>query len=124
MEYINRDLWGNVDRYDIIEKVQPNYIIWNIGDNMNNDTLIPFTTRLSNNKNDDNYYCINRNDLKAIKLQPNEVKLLQKAAHYGVENLSACRKILASKRQCKSYLTRTRLELAKQSLEILERITL
>lgn len=122
--YINNDSYGHHDCYEIVEKVPTHFILWNIGENMGNDNLIPFTTRLSNDKQAYEYYHINRNTLKAIELPTNEVYILRKAASYGVENLEICRKILKSKRQPKSYLKKQQLEYAKQSLEILERITL
>ena len=122
--YIHDDNYGNHDVYEIVEKIPKHFVLWNIGENMENDSLIPFTTRMSDNKQDKEYYYINRNNLKAIELPRNEVKILRKASSYGIENLEICRKIIKSKREPKSYFKKQQLEYAKQSIEIFERITL
>lgn len=122
--YIHDDNYGNHDVYEIVEKIPKHFVLWNIGENMGSNSLIPFTTRMSDNKQDNEYYYINRNNLKAIELPRNEVKILREASSYGVENLEICRKIIKSKKEPKSYFKKQQLEYAKQSIEIFERITL
>ena len=110
-----------IDIFEIVEKVPGGFVVWNIGDNMGTDEYIPLAIRLSYNKDDDNYHCINANNLKAIKLPVEEVKLLREAAHNGITSKEEAEKALKSKR--KGYWSNRKREWAEKTIDIFRKIT-
>ena len=120
--YSESSLCERIDIFEIVEKVSEWFIVWNIGDNMGTDEYIPLAMRLSCNKDDDNYYHINSNNLKAIKLPVEEVKALREAAHNGISCLVDAEKALKSKR--KGYWSNKKREHAKRTIDIFRKITL
>lgn len=120
--YSESTLCERIDIFEIVEKAPGGFIVWNIGDNMGTDEYIPLATRLSYNKNDDNYHSINSNNLKAIKLPVEEVKTLREAAHNGISCLVDAEKALKSKR--KGYWSDRKREHAKRTIDIFRKITL
>ena len=120
--YSESNLCERIDIFEIVEKVSERFIVWNIGDNMGTDEYIPLAMRLSYNKDDDNYYNINSNNLKAIKLPVEEVKALREAAHNGISCLVDAEKALKSKR--KGYWSDRKREHAKRTIDIFRKITL
>lgn len=120
--YSESSLCERIDIFEIVEKVPEGFVVWNIGDNMGTDEYIPLAIRLSYNKDDDNYYSINSNNLKAIKLPVEEVKALREAAHNGISCLVDAEKALKSKR--KGYWSDRKREHAKRTIDIFRKITL
>ena len=120
--YTTSNLCERKDVFEIVERVAEGFIVWNIGENMGTDEYIPFAMRLSYNKYDDNYHCINTNNLKAIKLPVEEVKLLREASHNGVSSLTEAEKALKSKR--KGYWSDRKRECAEKTIDIFRRITI
>lgn len=120
--YSESNLCERIDIFEIVEKVSERFIVWNIGDNIGTDEYIPLAMRLSYNKDDDNYYHINSNNLKAIKLPVEEVKALREAAHNGISCLVDAEKALKSKR--KGYWSDRKREHAKRTIDIFRKITL
>lgn len=117
-----KSIW-NEDTFEIVDKIPAGYFIWSIGENMGHDEYIPLCERLNPEakKSDSEYYRINRDTLKAIKLDREEVKLLRRAAGYGV-----CTKkdaLSAIKRAAKSTMQKRKKYLAEQTINIFERIT-
>ena len=120
--YTESSLCERKDVFEIVERIPKNFFVWNIGENMGTDEYIPFAMRLSYNKDDDNYYCINTNNLKAIKLPVEEVQLLRKASHNGVSSLTEAEKALKSKR--KGYWSDRKREWAEKTIDIFRKITI
>lgn len=120
--YTESNLCERKDIFEIVERVAEGFVIWNIGENMGTDEYIPFAMRLSYNKDDDNYHCINTNNLKAIKLPVEEVQLLRKASHNGVSSLTEAEKALKSKR--KGYWSDRKREWAEKTIDIFRKITI
>lgn len=75
------DTFGNVKSYQVVEKIPHGFHVWNIGDNMGHDEYIPLCEKLNPGASKDSveYYSINPNTVKAIKLNIEEVKLLRRA---------------------------------------------
>lgn len=119
---ISKTLW-NTDIFEVVNKIPVGYFIWNIGDNMGHDDYIPLCENLYQGlkKSDPEYYSINQDTLKAIKLDLKEVKLLRKAASYGI--CSKKNALSAIKRNAKSSYQKRKKTLAEQTINIFERIT-
>ncbi len=77
-----------VNNFEIVKKIPSGFFVWNIGEYMYSNVLIP----LCEKKIGGNPYEIDQTTLKAIKLPPNEVELIRKAAEYGINSLAAARK--------------------------------
>lgn len=114
-----KNTFGEITSYKVVEKIPAGFEVWNIGENMGTDEYIPLCEKLHpENKKD---YSINRDTVKAIKLNPDDVKILREAAGYGASNIINCEKAL--RRQPKSYMARRKYELAKKALPIFEKIS-
>lgn len=105
--------------FEIVDKIPTGFFVWNIGDNMKMDEYIPLCEKLC--PNDKDSYDINPATLKAIKLDPETVKILREAAHYGVTSKKAAEKTL--KRTPKTIMAKRKFEFAKQTIEIFEKIS-
>lgn len=99
--------------FEIVEKIPVNFFVWNIGNNMT-DGYIPVCESAGG-------YNVNTETLKAIALEENEVRILRKAAGYGVVDLKSARR--AARLNPKTRTTANKKELAIAALAIFERIT-
>ncbi len=119
---VSKSIW-NEDTFEVVDRIPAGYFVWNIGSNMGHDEYILLCEKLypGLKKSDPEYYSINRDTLKAIKLDKEEVKLLRSAAGYGV-----CSKkdaLSAIKRNAKSSLQKKKKALAEKAIGVFERIT-
>lgn len=105
--------------FEIVDKIPTGFFVWNIGDNMETNEYIPLCEKLRPNDKDN--YDINLTTLKAIKLDPETVKILREAAHYGLTNKRSIEMTL--KRTPKSARAKRKFELAKQVIGIFEKIS-
>lgn len=105
--------------FTIVEKVDSEYRVWNIGSNMGSDEYIPFCEMLY--PGDPNSYEVNTKTLKTIKLPTEEVNLLRKAASKGIGNKEQAEKALKSKRTGRS--AEIKRAYAEKTIAIFERIT-
>ena len=121
--YTESNLCERKDVFEIVEKIPKNFFVWNIGENMGTAEYIPLATQQYPNtdKNDCEYYTINRNLLFAIKLPVEEVKLLREAAHNGITSKTEAEKALKSKR--KGYWSDKKRECAEKTIDIFNKIT-
>jgi len=117
--YSNSGICETTHIFEIVEKIPKSFFVWNIGENMGSDEYIPIATDLRPGVKDD--YRINPASLKAIKLNPEEVKALRKAAGYGINSKDSAEKALKSKRAGR-MADRKRKE-AEATIEIFNRIT-
>lgn len=108
----------NTHRFEVVDKMPEDYFVWNIGDNMV-DGYLPICQDLYPG-NKDNYE-INQRSLKAIAMEPEDLKILRNAAGYGVTSLKAARAAL--KRKAVSRMMKRTKELAAQALPIFEKIS-
>lgn len=100
----------NQHTFEIINKIPLNYLIWNIGENMGNDELLPLCQVV-------NKYNVVTDTLKAIKMNKTEVLTLCKnSMRYGLGNAKACERMLLRKNA-----SNERKNAAKQSLEIFKK---
>lgn len=93
---IYSESFGKVDVFEIVDKIPTGFFVWNIGDNMCHDEYIPVCQDLR--PGDKDCFEINTRSLKAIKLSPEEVQLLRKAAGYGVNSKETAEKALRSRK--------------------------
>lgn len=103
--------------FEIVEKIPKGFFIWNIGILSERYLAI---AELDNHA-DKNCHFINKSTLKAIELPKKERELLDKAAGYGVRDLTTCRKALKSR--AKRGIGLKAKNLAILALEVHERIT-
>jgi len=116
---IYSESFGKVDVFEIMDKIPVGFFVWNIGDNMGHDEYIPVCQDLR--PGDKDCFEINTRTLKAVRLSPEEVQLLRKAAGYGVVSKEAAEKTLRSKRKgCWSDIKRAH---AEKTINIFNRIT-
>lgn len=110
-------------KFEIVKKIPAGFFIWNIGKEMGSDEYIPFCEKLypQRKKNDPNYYKINDNTLKAIKLSREEVTALRNAAHWGVNCKKEAEKALRNKR--KGYISDHKRAEAEKTIGLFKRIT-
>lgn len=109
----------NTHVFEVVEKIPAGYFIWNIGENMGYDDYIPICEKA--HPNDPDSYDVNVNTLKAIHLDPADVRKLRNAAHYSVTNLEKAEKVLKSKQR--GYLRNRQRAAAKETIEIFKAIT-
>ncbi len=107
-----------VYNFEIVKKIPHDFFVWNIGECMNSDNLIPLCER----KSGGNPYEIELTTLKAIVLSRDEVQLIRKAAGYGINSLAAARKYVTGEynEECHEVRLST---LAASVIVIYERIT-
>lgn len=117
--YTRSNLCENEDIFEIVEKIPEGFFIWNIGENMGSDEYIPLCQDLRPGVKDD--CTINRNALKAIKLNIEEVQLLREAARTGITSKATAEKALKSKR--KGYWSNRKKAAAEKTIEIFNKIT-
>lgn len=103
---------GTTYIFEVIEKIPAGFEVWNIG-KIGNGEYIPVCQA----KN----YNVNTKTLKAIKLNKEEVVILNKAAGYGVKTVKTARATLS--RTAKTSTMKRKQRLAEKALPILERIT-
>lgn len=108
--------------YEIVEKIPKGFMVWNIGDNMGNKNYIPLCEW--EYPDDENNFKIRTDTLKAIKLNVESVKILSKAACYGVSTLDEAKKVVAKGNPSKDdWYIDTKWNLANKVLPIFERIS-
>ena len=117
--YTESNLNDRNDVFEIVEKIQIHYFVWNIGENMGTDEYIPICEDL--HPEDKDNYEINPNTVKAIKLSVEEVKALRKAASVGINSKKTAEKALKSKRT--GYNADRKRKAATATIAIFERIT-
>lgn len=101
------------DNFEIVKKVPRGFFVWNIGECMESNCLIP----LCELKKGGGDYDIEPTTLKAIKLPRSEVELIRNAAGWGITNLAAARRYIEPNAS-PHYMK----ELAEKVLPIYERI--
>ena len=107
------------DVFQIVDKIPGNFYIWNIGENMGSDEWIPLAQDLKSG--DKENFEINPYTLKAIRLNPEEVQTLRKAAHAGVNNLKSAEKALKSNRR--GYWSDRKRKAAEMTIDIFRKIS-
>ena len=117
--FTTSNLCERQDVFEIVDKVPGNFYIWNIGENMGPDEWIPLAQDL--NPGDKENFEINPETLKAIRLNPEEVQILRKAAGIGVNNLKAAEKALKSKRR--GYWSDRKRKAAEMTIDIFRKIS-
>ena len=105
--------------FEIVDKIPGNFYIWNIGENMGSDEWIPLAQDLK--PGDKENFEINPDTLKAIRLNPEEVQILRKAAGIGVNNLKTAERALKSKRL--GYLSDRKQKAAEMTIDIFREIS-
>lgn len=105
--------YGTVYRFEIVEKIPAGFSVWNIPD--------PGFLPLCQNTGDPDLCSVNTATLKAIVMDPAEIKILIHAASFGVKTKKAAE--TAIKRQPKSGYMLRKKQLAEAALPILEKIT-
>lgn len=101
------------DIFKIVEKVPHNYCVWNIGQNMGSDTLIPLCKSAHN---PENKYEIDPEALLAVRLPEEDVLTLRLAARRNLESKTKAEKYI------KTHPNGKKSELAKKSLAIYKTI--
>ena len=117
--FTTSNLCERQDVFEIVDKIPGNFYIWNIGENMGSDEWIPLAQDLK--PGDKENFEINPETLKAIRLNPEEVQILRKAAGIGVNNLKAAEKALKSKRR--GYWSDRKRKAAEMSIDIFQKIS-
>lgn len=103
--------YGTIHDFEIVEKMPQGFEVWNIG---GLGEYIPICESGSSAS-------VNTSTLKAIKLNAEEVKILNSAAGEGDKTGKKAKSTL--KRVAKTAAMRRRQEKARKALPILERIT-
>lgn len=114
-----KDTFGYEKEYEVVEKIPHGFFVWNIGENMGSEEYIPICEDLHPENKDD--YSININTVKAIKLDPEDVAKLRKAASWGINSLITAQKAIRSKR--KGPISNRKRALAELTIDIFRKIT-
>lgn len=104
---------NSTHRFEIVKKIPRGFFVWNIGECMETDCLIP----LCELKDGGGNYDIEPTTLKAIKLPRSEVEFIRNAAGWGITSLTAARRYIEP--NANPYMK----ELAEKVLPIYERIS-
>lgn len=107
------------DVFQIVEKIPEGFFVWSIGENMGSDVWIPLAQDLK--PGDKENFEINPQTLKAIRLNPEDVQALRKAAHVGVNNLKTAERALKSKRR--GYWSDRKRKAAEMTTDIFREIS-
>lgn len=111
-------IW-NTHKFQIVKKIPEGFFVWNIGENMGSDEWIPLAQDLK--PGDKENFDINPDTLKAIRLKPEEVQILRKAAGIGVNNLKTAERALKSKRR--GYWSDRKRKAAEMTIDIFRKIS-
>ena len=117
--FTKSNLCERQDVFEIVDKIPANFFVWNIGENMGSDEYVPLAQDLR--PGDKENFEINPYTLKAIRLNPEEVQILRKAAAVGVNSLKAAEKVLKSKRR--GYWSDRKRKAAEMSIDIFQKIS-
>ena len=117
--FTKSNLCERQDIFQIVEKIPQNFYVWNIGENMGSDEWIPLAQDLK--PGDKENFEINPETLKAIRLNPEEVQILRKAAGIGVNNLKTAERALKSKRR--GYWSDRKRKAAEMTIDIFRKIS-
>ena len=117
--FTKSNLCERQDVFEIVDKIPENFFIWNIGENMGANEYIPLAQDLK--PGDKENFEINPETLKAIRLNPEEVQILRKAAGVGVNSLKTAEKALKSKRR--GYWSDRKRKAAEMSIDIFQKIS-
>lgn len=111
-------IW-NTHKFQIVKKIPEGFFVWNIGENMGSDEWIPLAQDLK--PGDKENFEVNTNTLKAIRLNPEDVQILRKAAGIGVNSLKTAEKALKSKRR--GYWSDMKRKAAEMTIDIFRKIS-
>lgn len=117
--FTKSNLCERQDIFQIVEKIPQNFFVWNTGENMGSDEYIPLAQDLR--PGDKENFEINPHTLKAIRLNPEEVQILRKAAAVGVNNIKTAEKALKSKRR--GYWSNRKRKAAEMTIDIFRKIS-
>ena len=117
--FTKSNLCERQDVFEIVDKIPANFFVWNIGENMGSDEYIPLAQDLR--PGDKENFEINPYTLKAIRLNPEEVQILRKAAAVGVNSLKTAEKALRSKRR--GYWSDRKRKAAEMTIDIFRKIS-
>ena len=126
MVITTRDTFGVRRTYEVVEKIPVRYFVWNIGANMGSDEYIPLAERLypGADVSDPQYYHVNPDTIKAIRMEKAEVKLLRKAAGYSVSDVASAKKIIAGELGWQGEKGLELRKIAEKVLPILEKYSM
>lgn len=113
------DTFGVRRTYEIVDRIPSGYVVWNIGENMGSDEHIPICM-LKYPGTDDCSIIVE--SVKAVRMDPEKVKVIREAAGVGVSSLDEARRVLRWRMDAGS-LEKRRYEMAVKSLLIYEEIT-
>lgn len=116
--YSTSNLSERTDIFEIVEKIPQGFFVWNIGENMGTHEYIPVCQ--DQHPEDKTNFEINIATLKAVKVTPDEWKKLNKAAAWGIGNLTQAEKALKSKRR--GYTSDRKRAAAELTLDIFRRL--
>lgn len=80
--------YGTIYNFDIVEKIPAGMQVWNIGENMKNDNLIPFCFTVPAT------YEIIPENLKAVYLPIIDAQILRRAAGRGICDIKSAKKFI------------------------------
>lgn len=110
--------YGTTYVFEIVDKIPACYDVWNIPELCGGEYAPFCMTTEPGNKN---CFDVNIETLKAVKLSPEDSRILRKAASRGVHAIGQAKRTLA--RTAKSREMQRKQQLASAALPILERIT-
>ena len=116
---ITSEIIWNTHKFQIVKKIPEGFFVWNIGENMGSDEWIPLAQGLK--LGDKENFDINPDTLKALRLKPEEVQILRKAAGIGVNNLKTAERALKSKRR--GYWSDRKRKAAEMTIDIFRKIS-
>ncbi|RKI25515.1 hypothetical protein D7V82_20910 [bacterium 1xD8-6] len=108
--------YGTTYIFEVVEKIPAGFEVWNIG---GLGEYIPICQSIR--PDDKNCHDVNTSTLKAIKLNKEEVTILNKAAGSGVKSVKSAKSTL--NRVAKTSMMKRKQMFAEKALPILERIT-
>lgn len=116
--YSTSNLSERTDVFEIVEKIPQGFFVWNIGENMGTHEYIPVCQ--DQHPEYKTNFEINIATLKAVKVTPDEWKKINKAAAWGIGNLTQAEKALNSKRR--GYTSDRKRAAAELTLDIFRRL--
>lgn len=114
MKMVSCSYMSGLHSVPVVDRIPTDYIVWNVGDIFGDDGLVAICKILVG-------YSIDRDSVKALRVSPDDAKILRNAAAYGIGKKADA--VSASKKTGKSWVMKRKVAFAKAALPVFDRVS-